>query len=147
MIPTTSILPAVDQAVDPAQPARPAGRMRRAASRITLVLIGSSALAACSPGSDQPVVQDSYATLEDCKADWDRPEECQLQPGTAGGSNGTGAGGGLHGFWYGPSYRQNYRPTDADHSTGSRFAPSGSRSASVSRGGFGSTGFHFGSGS
>lgn len=49
---------------------------RRASKQITLVLIGTAALASCS---QQPVTntRDQYASLEDCAADWGRPEHCE----------------------------------------------------------------------
>lgn len=48
---------------------------RRAPNSITLVLIGSAALAGCS--QDPPkMARDHYATLEDCAADWGRPDSC-----------------------------------------------------------------------
>ncbi len=48
---------------------------RRSSREITLVLIGT-ALASCS---QQPATQtrDQYASLEDCAADWGRPEHCE----------------------------------------------------------------------
>jgi uncharacterized protein YgiB involved in biofilm formation len=48
---------------------------RRATTRISLVLIGTAALSAC----EQPpatMARDHYATVEDCAADWGRPESC-----------------------------------------------------------------------
>lgn len=49
---------------------------RRASQHITLVLIGAAAVAACSkqPVADQ---RDQYASVEDCAADWGRPESCE----------------------------------------------------------------------
>jgi len=49
-------------------------RSRRSQS-IALVLIGAAALPACTP-APQRVVHDRYASLEDCSADWGRPEVC-----------------------------------------------------------------------
>jgi uncharacterized protein YgiB involved in biofilm formation len=48
---------------------------RRASSRITLVLIGTAAVAACDQ-SPPRMARDHYATVEDCAADWGRPEYC-----------------------------------------------------------------------
>jgi uncharacterized protein YgiB involved in biofilm formation len=48
---------------------------RRASRNITLVLIGTAALAGC----EQPppkMARDHYASIEDCAADWGRPELC-----------------------------------------------------------------------
>ena len=50
-------------------------RKRRASRNITLVLIGTAALAGCGP-SPQKMARDHYATLEDCTADWGRPDAC-----------------------------------------------------------------------
>ena len=50
-------------------------KRRRASTRISLVLIGTAALSAC----EQPppsMARDHYATVEDCAADWGRPESC-----------------------------------------------------------------------
>ena len=47
---------------------------RRASRNITLVLIGTAAMAGCGPS--QKMARDHYATLEDCAADWGRPEAC-----------------------------------------------------------------------
>ncbi|HEX5639636.1 MAG TPA: hypothetical protein VFX81_07535 [Burkholderiaceae bacterium] len=50
-------------------------KRRRASTRITLVLIGTAALAACEQ-PPQKMARDHYATAEDCAADWGRPESC-----------------------------------------------------------------------
>jgi uncharacterized protein YgiB involved in biofilm formation len=53
---------------------------RRASRHITLVLIGSAALAGC--GREAPVAEtarDNYTNLADCAADWGRPEYCERQ--------------------------------------------------------------------
>jgi hypothetical protein len=70
---------------------------RRSSQRIFLVLIGTAALPACSP-SAPPAVHDRYASLEDCTADWGRPEACEREPTAAAPT----AGGG--GQWSGRSY-------------------------------------------
>jgi len=72
---------------------------RRASQRITLVLIGAAALAACS---EQPAqgVRDQYASAEDCAADWGRPENCEPV-------RSSGVPGGLL-FW-GPLYAAGLR--------------------------------------
>jgi uncharacterized protein YgiB involved in biofilm formation len=48
---------------------------RRAPHRITLVLIGAAAMAGCSQETPK-MARDHYAALEDCAADWGRPENC-----------------------------------------------------------------------
>jgi uncharacterized protein YgiB involved in biofilm formation len=50
----------------------------RRSHRIVLVLIGTAALPACLPDS-QRAVHDRYASLEDCSADWGRPEVCDRE--------------------------------------------------------------------
>jgi hypothetical protein len=67
---------------------------RRSSTQITLVLIGTVTLAGCSQQS-APAARDHYASLEDCAADWGRPESCERVQ-----SSGY-PGGGL--FW-GPAY-------------------------------------------
>ena len=50
-------------------------KRRRASTRISLVLIGAAALAACDQSSTK-MARDHYASVEDCAADWGRPENC-----------------------------------------------------------------------
>ena len=52
-----------------------ATKRRRMSRRITLVLIGTAALAGCNPETPK-MARDHYASLEDCAADWGRPENC-----------------------------------------------------------------------
>jgi hypothetical protein len=112
-------------------------KLRKSSSRVTLVLIGLTALTGC--GEDD-VRQDVYKSREDCLADWaNKPEDCKpaTQPRHAGS-----------GFWYGPSY--GYRSggsgsawTSAGRtgrSIGSSSSSFSSGSSSVSRGGFGASG-------
>jgi len=110
--------------------------MLKRSRRVTLVLIGISALAGCG---DDDTRRDVYKSREDCLADWgNKPEDCTraTQPNHASS-----------GFWYGPLYP--YR----SHGSGSAWtnrAAAGNRSigtmaaapgsSSVSRGGFGSSG-------
>lgn len=48
---------------------------RRASRNIALVLIGTAALAGC--GKEPPkMARDHYASLDDCTADWGRPDRC-----------------------------------------------------------------------
>jgi uncharacterized protein YgiB involved in biofilm formation len=49
-------------------------RRRRSSVHISLVLIGG-ALAGCGPEAPR-FARDHYATLEDCAADWGRPDQC-----------------------------------------------------------------------
>jgi uncharacterized protein YgiB involved in biofilm formation len=51
-------------------------KSRRSSGQITLVLISTAAFVSCS---QQPATntRDQYASLEDCAADWGRPEHCE----------------------------------------------------------------------
>lgn len=75
---------------------------RRRSHRIVLVLIGAAALPACTPRDASYAVHDRYASLEDCSADWGRPEVCEQdsdnRPLPASYS------GGPHLIYRGPSY-------------------------------------------
>ncbi|HWX03543.1 hypothetical protein [Collimonas sp.] len=111
----------------------------RKSRAVPLVLAASTLLAGCGPRQ----ARDEYASQEDCKKDWERPELCQP---AAGSSTSGGHGGAYFGRYYGPSY-------DADDRVGAqRSARSGGNSfgltgasgesnhsvaRSVSRGGFG----------
>jgi uncharacterized protein YgiB involved in biofilm formation len=48
---------------------------QRRTRQIVLALIGTATLPACTP-STHGVVHDRYASLEDCSADWGRPDVC-----------------------------------------------------------------------
>jgi uncharacterized protein YgiB involved in biofilm formation len=50
-------------------------KRRRASARVTLVLIGAAALSGCEQPAPK-MARDHYASLEDCAADWGRPEHC-----------------------------------------------------------------------
>ena len=50
-------------------------KRRRSSTRITLVLIGAAALSACEQQAPK-LARDHYASIEDCAADWGRPENC-----------------------------------------------------------------------
>jgi uncharacterized protein YgiB involved in biofilm formation len=79
---------------------------RRASKHITLVLIGSaSLLAGCSPSPQDQLVRDHYGSVEDCAADWGRPESCE--PAYRNGSSGSSGGGGY--IFRGPAYYGAYR--------------------------------------
>ena len=101
----------------------------RRSSRVTLVLAGIAALAACSSEDDQR--RDVYKSREDCLADWaNKPEDCKPATEPRHASSG---------YWYGPMYP--YRSSSSGNAWTSN-ARSGSRaisSSTVSRGGFGSS--------
>ena len=107
-------------------------RKIRKSGRVTLVLVGVSALAGCG-GDDTR--RDVYRTREDCLADWgNKPEDCR----PAGDQRHRGMG-----YFYGPSYIHHSGGSGATWTGG---GTQGSRaigstpSSTVSRGGFGSSG-------
>lgn len=105
-------------------------KLRKSSSRVTLVLIGLSALTGCGEDDQR---RDVYASREDCLADWgNKPEDCT--PATDPKHRSSG-------FFYGPSY--GYRSSGSGSTWTSRSSGSsrsiGSSSSSVSRGGFGSS--------
>ncbi len=113
---------------------------RRSSAQITLVLVGTAALVGCSEQST-PMARDHYASLEDCAADWGRPERCDRVQSS-----------GYPGFlFWGPLYAANARsnalnearrsasagyadPARQGRAIGSSTAPS-----LTSRGGFGTS--------
>jgi hypothetical protein len=106
-------------------------KMRRSSGRVTLVLMGMAALAACSRQDGER--RDVYASREDCLADWgNRPEDC-----TAASDERRRAGG----FFYGPVYRYHATGGGSAWTGGTRGGRSiGSTSSHTSRGGFGASG-------
>jgi uncharacterized protein YgiB involved in biofilm formation len=103
------------------------------------VLIGTVTLVGCSEQTTS-TARDHYASLEDCAADWGRPESCERVQTS-------GYPGGFL-FW-GPAYALNARSSalnDARRSANPKFADParqgraiGSSMAPTSRGGFGSS--------
>jgi uncharacterized protein YgiB involved in biofilm formation len=123
-------------------PARP----RRSSARVTLVLLGAAALAACGQ-EDDTLRRDLYSSKEDCIKDWGDQFKCEEQPST-------GHTSGYHpglGYWYGPYYRPGQfgsSPRSEPPGTVGQARP-GSHSVGtshVSRGGFGASGAAHGSG-
>ena len=132
---------------------------RRVSTRVTLVLIGAAALNGCGNEPDPPQrAQDTYMSLDECAADWGRPDNCERQQITTGAGTST--------YYHGPIYYPAYRDTaqvearDAARRAGSQIAsdaPSNraigrttlgapSSSSTTSRGGFGSSARSFSSG-
>lgn len=120
----------------------------RKSRAVPLVLAASTLLAGCSPRQ----ARDEYASQEDCKKDWERPELCQPATGinsnsSSGGGSGGGHGGTYFGRYYGPSYDEGERASAqrSARSGGNSFGLTGSGGGesnhavarSVSRGGFG----------
>lgn len=111
---------------------------RRSSTQITLVLIGTATLVGCGQQST-PATRDHYASLEDCAADWGRPESCERVQSS-----------GHPGFmFWGPLYAagaRNNALNDARRSANPNFVDParqgraiGSSTAPTSRGGFGSS--------
>jgi uncharacterized protein YgiB involved in biofilm formation len=131
----------------------PAMSRRRRSQRIALVLIGTVALPACTPGGPR-VVHDQYTSLEDCSADWGRPEVCdrQEQTGLVAGNF-----GGPRILFRGPDYvaddrmgaqyqaREQARALGSLDPSASGFGNRAIQAAVPSRGGFGASSRVFGS--
>jgi uncharacterized protein YgiB involved in biofilm formation len=104
-------------------------KLRKSSSRVTLVLIGITALTGCGEDDKR---RDVYASREDCLADWgNKPEDCT--PATDPKHRSSG-------FFYGPYY--GFRSSGSGSSWTGRSSGSGrsiGSSSSVSRGGFGSS--------
>jgi len=75
--------------------------MRRSRT-ITLVLIGSATLSACAPEVAPNYQRDHYTSIEECAADWGRPQDCEPSPGSP-------YGGGSGYFFRGPMYMPGFR--------------------------------------
>lgn len=120
---------------------------RRSSTQITLVLIGTAALVGCTQ-EQASMKRDQYASLEDCAADWGRPESCERVQSS-------GIPGGLL-FW-GPAYALGARSNASNDAR--RFSNPGlvdparqgraigSTNVPTSRGGFGSSSRSFSAGS
>ena len=130
---------------------------RRASARVTLVLIGAAALQGCGPELDTTQrAQDTYLSMDDCAADWGRPEYCERQQVTTPAGTST--------FFRGPFYYPSYRDSaqiearDAARQAGVQVASSAASNRSIgrtvssstggttSRGGFGSSAHTFSGG-
>ena len=112
---------------------------------LTLVFISAAAavsLVGCGRMEDDgDVSRDVYKNLEECRADWGNPEDCEEidEKKSATGSR----------SFYGPRYNSRTGSYGGGYSTGTRpgSRASGTVSSSPSRGGFGaSSGSHGGSG-
>jgi uncharacterized protein YgiB involved in biofilm formation len=124
----------------------------RRTRRIALVLIGTAALPACMPAGPR-VVHDRYASLEDCSADWGRPDVCDQEQNR---SSLAGTYGGPRIFYRGPSYPEGDRPVvqfearqqafrlGALDATSPGFGNHAIEQSVPSRGGFGSSAHSFG---
>jgi len=142
------------------------GTRRKRSAAITLVLAGST-LAGCSGPAEQ---QDAYASLNDCVKDWQNPAQCQPVRDGRYSSNyyygppyygasltdgrprpspnamdavRVGSTSSASRSWFSSGSSSSFRST----SSGSSTRTSSSSSSSSSRGGFGSTGRSFSSGS
>jgi hypothetical protein len=132
---------------------------RRASARVTLVLVGAAALHGCGVAPDTtPRAQDTYLSLDDCAADWGRPDYCERQDFTTT----AGTSSYYHGPTYFPAFRDSAQaeardaarragtPLVADSPTNrsigrTTLSPAGS-GGSTARGGFGSSARSFSGG-
>ena len=103
---------------------------RRSSLNISLVLMGTLALAAC-----QKEKRNVYNSKEDCMQDWGNDQNCEE---ITDNNNHYGGNYYTRGFYYGPRY------SGSDHAAAGMHS---SRSIAVARGGFGGfAGFHGGGG-
>ena len=102
---------------------------RKSSACVTLVLIGAAALAGCGD-TPQGNRRASYATKEECLADWGDPKDCEEQSRSSGSRS------------WGPSYGtwHSYSGGSSGGIFSGRSSSSSSSSHSISRGGFGSHG-------
>jgi hypothetical protein len=100
-------------------------RPRKSSTYVTLVLIGTAALAGCTDSST-PGRRTQYATKEECLADWGDPAECERQETTSA----SGARTHYYGH-YGGGFGGGYGSGNGQHSASSS-------GHSISHGGFGS---------
>jgi uncharacterized protein YgiB involved in biofilm formation len=115
--------------------ARATGGGRKRSLQLTLVLIGAAALTGCGRlEDDRGVSRDVYANLEECRADWGNPEDCE-EIDEKRSATGTRA-------FYGPRYTSrtgSYGGYSTTTRPGSRSKGTLSSGGSASRGGFGSS--------
>jgi uncharacterized protein YgiB involved in biofilm formation len=125
---------------EPAPASTPHARTRtKRSGHLTLVLISAAAaagLAGCGRlESDRGTSRDVYANLEECRADWGNPEDCEEidEKRSATGAR----------SFYGPRYTSRTGSSGSGYSTtarpGSRAKGTVSSGGSTSRGGFGSS--------
>ncbi len=76
---------------------------RRASAKVTLVLIGAAALGACGGEPETPRARDTYASLDECAADWGRPDNCERQDISTQAGRST--------YFHGPVYYTPFRDT------------------------------------
>lgn len=116
--------------------ARRQGRRRRLRSRhLTLVLISAAVAAGmtgCGRLETTGTARDVYSSLEDCKADWGRPEDCEAIDERRSATGGR--------VWYGPRYStRTYSPGGYSSATRAGSRSKGTVSSTPSRGGFGAS--------
>lgn len=112
-------------------------RKRKSSLSITLVLIGAAGLGACGRSDEPQMRRDVYASLEDCRADWGRVENCEAFQSQGSGTTGSTT------RYYGPSYHSSSTSSSTSGFSASSRSTRAIGSQSVSRGGFGaSSSFH-----
>ncbi|MGL4232287.1 MAG: hypothetical protein ACRCWJ_13050, partial [Casimicrobium sp.] len=132
--PTTS----ADESSDSPTYASARAPAKKRSSHLTLVFISAAAaasLAGCGRLENDSTNRDVYANLEECRADWGNPEDCEEidEKRSATGSR----------AFYGPRYSSRTGNYGGGYSTttrpGSRSKGTISSGGSTSRGGFGSS--------
>ncbi len=109
-------------------------RARKRSIHLTLVFISAAALAGCGRLENDATSRDVYANLEECRADWGNPEDCE-EIDEKRSATGTRS-------FYGPRYTSRTGSSGGYSTTtrpGSRAKGTVSSGASASRGGFGSS--------
>jgi uncharacterized protein YgiB involved in biofilm formation len=110
-------------------------RARKRSLQLTLVLISAAAMTGCGRlENDGGTSRDVYANLEECRADWGNPEDCEEidEKRSATGAR----------SFYGPRYTSrtgSYGGYTTTTRPGSRSKGTVSSGSSASRGGFGSS--------
>jgi uncharacterized protein YgiB involved in biofilm formation len=110
-------------------------RLRKRSLHLTLVFISAAALAGCGRLENEAgSSRDVYANLEECRADWGNPEDCEEidEKRSATGSR----------AFYGPRYSSrtgSYGGYTTSTRPGSRAKGTVSDASSAKRGGFGSS--------
>jgi uncharacterized protein YgiB involved in biofilm formation len=110
-------------------------RARKRSLQLTLVFISAAAITGCGRlESDRGTSRDVYANLEECRADWGNPEDCE-EIDEKRSATGTRS-------YYGPRYTSRTGSSGGYSTTtrpGSRAKGTVSSGSSASRGGFGSS--------
>ncbi len=117
----------------PAPRANRVERVRKRSLQLTLIFISAAAISGCGRmESNSGTSRDVYANLEECRADWGNPEDCEEidEKRSATGSR----------SYYGPRYSSRTGSSEGfSTSTRPGSRAKGTVSSNPSRGGFGSS--------